>query len=363
MKPTKKILFVCPYPVGQQAGQRFKYEQYFDLFKQNNFTIETSPFIHTKLWNVLYKKGNYLTKIIFTLYGYLKRIYLIPFLNKYDAIYIFMWVVPVGGNLIEKIYVKNSKKTIYDIEDNILINFKKKDNIISFLRSEKKITYLIKKSDFVITSSPMLSKTCENISGGSNTVEYISASIKLNKYEPIKKHIEKQDIVIGWTGTHSSKKYLDILGNLFIELKNKYPKIKIKIISNFSYQIKSANIKNTIWNKDTEIRDLLEIDIGIYPLSVDEWVEGKSGLKALQFMALGIPVVATSVGMSKQIIDNMKNGILVNNKDAEWFNAIEILIKDYNLRNLIGKNSRKTVGAKYSTDIIGNQYLKILNSL
>jgi L-malate glycosyltransferase len=363
MKPTKKILFVCPYPVGQQAGQRFKYEQYFNLFKKNNFNVEVSPFIHPILWKVLYKKGNYFKKFVFSVYGYLRRIYQIPFLKKYDAIYIFMWVVPIGGNLIEKIYLKTSNKVIYDIEDNILINFKKKNNLISVLRSEKKITFLIKNSDFIITSSPMLSKTCENIAGGLNKVEYISASIQLNKYQPIKKHIKKNKIVIGWTGTHSSKKYLDILKNVFIEIKKKYPKSEIKIISNFNYQINNIEINNTSWSKETEIKDLLEIDIGIYPLSLDKWVEGKSGLKALQYMALGIPVVATSIGMSKKIIDNMKNGILVNNKDKEWVNAIELLIQDYNLRNLIGNNSRKTVYENYSTDVIGNQYLKILNSL
>ena len=209
----------------------------------------------------------------------------------------------------------------------------------------------------------MLSKTCENISGGSNKIEYISASIQLNKYQPIKKHIEKNKIVIGWTGTHSSKKYLDILKNVFVKIKNKYPEIQIKIISNFNYQIGNTEINNTMWNKETEIKDLLEIDIGIYPLSLDKWVEGKSGLKALQYMALGIPVVATSIGMSKKIIDNMKNGILVSNNDKDWIDAIELLVTDYNLRNLIGKNSRKTVYEKYSTDIIGNQYLKILNSL
>ena len=123
------------------------------------------------------------------------------------------------------------------------------------------------------------------------------------------------------------------------------------------------DIENIKWNKKSEIQDLLDIDIGIYPLSNEEWVKGKSGLKALQYMSLGIPVIATNVGMNKKIIKNMENGLLVNNDDNEWINAINILIKDYDLRNNIGKNSRKTISENYSTDIIGNKYLKILNSL
>ncbi len=363
MKPRKKILFICPYPKGVQAGQRFKYEQYFDLFQSNNFDIKVSSFMSFQLWKIIYQPGNLLKKIFYTLFGYYKRIKEIKNLSNYDAVYIFMWVVPLGGNFFEKIYLNKSKKVIYDIEDNILINFKKKDNLVAFLRSEYKIKYLIKNSDYLITSSPMLSDICKTISNKSFNIEYISASISLNRYLPTKNHVNKDSITIGWTGTHSSRDYLDIIKNVLIKVVQNNPNIKIKIISNFNYQIKNLKLKNTKWNKKTEIEDLLDIDIGIYPLTTDKWVAGKSGLKAIQFMALGIPVVATNIAMNKKIIQNMKNGILVNNNDNEWIDAINLLVEDYNLRNKIGIASRKTVAENYSTNIIGDKYLKILNSL
>ncbi len=164
MKPRKKILFICPYPEGMQAGQRFKYEQYFQLFRENNFDVDVSSFINKNLWEIVYKRGNLVKKIFYTFFGYVKRIREITILNNYDMVYIFMWVVPLGGDFFEKIYLNFSRKTIYDIEDNILINFKKNNNIISFLRSQRKISYLIKNSNFIITSSPSLSDICKTIS-------------------------------------------------------------------------------------------------------------------------------------------------------------------------------------------------------
>ena len=363
MKPRKKVLFICPYPKGLQAGQRFKYEQYFSLFEKNNIEVTISPFINKDFWKILYKPGNYIKKIIYTFNGYLRRFLELYSIKNYDAVYIFMWVTPLGGNFFEKLFLKNSNKIIYDIEDNILLNFERKDNLVSFLRSEKKIKFLIKNSNIVITSSPMLSEICSEISGKSNYIKYISSSINIKRYSPVKKHIEKKNITIGWTGTHSSIEYLYILKDVFKILKNKYPQIRFRIISNFVYLLDDIKIENIEWNKLTEIEDLLEIDIAIYPLSIDEWVKGKSGLKALQFMALGIPVIATKVGMNSKIIKNMENGLLVNNDDDEWVNAIDMLYKDHILRNLIGKNSRKTILENYSSDIIGNQYLELLNKI
>ena len=363
MKPRKKVLFICPYPEGLQAGQRFKYEQYFDLFEKNNIEVTVSSFISKNFWKILYKPGNYFKKTIYTINGYIKRILEIVSLKNYDAVYIFMWVTPLGSKLFEKIYFRNSNKIIYDIEDNILLNFRRKDNLVAFLRSDEKIKFLIRNSNTVITSSPMLSEACSKISGSKENIKYISSSINMKRYSPYKKHIKKKNIVIGWTGTHSSIEYLNILKNVFKILKKKYHFINFKIISNFVYKLDDVTIENIEWNKFSEIQDLLEIDVAIYPLPINEWVKGKSGLKALQFMALGIPVVATKVGMNEKIIQNMYNGILVNNNDEEWILAIETLCKDFSLRNNLGKNSRKTVLENYSYDIIGKEYLKILNKI
>ena len=116
------------------------------------------------------------------------------------------------------------------------------------------------------------------------------------------------------------------------------------------------------WTKENEVIDLQGIDIGVYPLPINDWVLGKSGLKALQYMAFGLPTVATDVGTTPKIIKHMENGILVKSND-DWITALEALILRPQLREKLGKNARETILIRYSTEVIGKSYLKIINDL
>jgi len=359
-KNLEKILVVCPFPEGVQAGQRLKYEQHFSMFRQNNYDVKVKPFINLKTWNILYKKGYYTNKFLGMVLGYIKRFFTIFILFRYDIIYVFMWITPYGPGIMERIYRFFSKKIIYDIEDNILVIKKNEINPTAKFKSVKKIIYLIKNSDHIITSAPNLNEKCKSISLKNNCT-YICASINIKRYVPNIKYNNNDLLTIGWTGTFSSKSYLELITPVFKRLY-KLRKFKLKIIGNFNYHIEDINYEVVQWNKDKEIADLTEIDIGFYPLNIDpEWVSGKSGLKALQYMALGIPTIASNIGNVSSIINNMQNGILVNN-NKEWLEAFIKLIDNPNLRKKLGMAGRETVVQNYSTDILTKKYLKVLKS-
>lgn len=354
----KKILFICPFPFGVQAGQRLKYEQFFDKFEQNGYDIEVASFINMNTWKIIYKKGYFFRKSLSLLIGYLKRILKIFSLNKYDTVYVFMWVTPYGFNFFEKIYRMLSNKIIYDIEDNILIIKKNKINPLnSFFKTQYKIRYLIKSSDKVIASSADLAKECNKIANEKKTT-YICASINISRYIPINKYSNDNLINIGWTGTFTSKIYLDILRDFFQKLSLKF-NFRLLIISDFDYDLPGVNVKVIKWKKETEIKDLSNIDIGVYPLPYDDWVSGKSGLKALQYMAMGLPTVASNVGNIKNVIKDGYDGFLVNNIN-EWENRIIELLNNNFLRKKIGLNARKTVVDNFSIDSNTEKYLNVL---
>ena len=107
---------------------------------------------------------------------------------------------------------------------------------------------------------------------------------------------------------------------------------------------------------------MLKIDIGVYPLFDDEWVSGKSGLKALQYMALGIPPIATNVGNNINIIENEKNGFLVKSQE-DWYNTLLKLIDDSLLRNKIGEEAIKTIHQFYSIEVLSKKYLDIFHNI
>ena len=122
------------------------------------------------------------------------------------------------------------------------------------------------------------------------------------------------------------------------------------------------NLDVISWSAEQEVQDLQAIDIGVYPLPVDDWVSGKSGLKAIQYMAFGIPCVATNVGTTPLIIRDGENGLLVQT-EAEWLDALERLIDDPHLRRRLGEQARRDAVAKYSTKAIAAEYRHVLASV
>ena len=360
----KKILFVCPYPYDQQAGQRLKYEQHLRFFKENGYDYEIQSFMNDDFYQIVYIKNYYFKKIIYTFMGYLSRIKLIFSLYKYDYVYIFLWVTPFGGFLFESIYRLLSKKIIYDVEDNIFINVPNEINLyINYLKFKSKYLYLIKKSDFIITSSPKLKNICdENNNHMKNDQSlFIPPYINLKKYWPLKKIDTNKILTIGWTGTFSAQDYLTSLEKVFNKL-SKLINFQILIISNNEFSFDNIDTRFIKWNKENEINDLLKIDIGLYPLTNDPWVEGKSGLKAMQYMSLGIPTIATNVGQAMNIIENEYDGFLVNT-EQEWIDSIIKLHKDPALRKTFGIRSRKKIEKMFSFDSIKNKYLNIFKKL
>ena len=361
MVTRRKILIICPFPEGVAAGQRLKYEQYFDHWRENGYEITVSPFMDLAMWRIVYLRGNYVAKVLGTLHGHLRRLRDIFRLSRYDLVYVFMWVTPLGSSLLERIFRALSKRLIYDIEDNVLMEKSSEVNpFIEFIRGTGKIKYLVRAADHVITSSPFLNDYCLAINK-KMACTYISSSIDTDRFLPVNTYSNERKVTIGWTGTFSSRIYLDLLRDVFFNLKKRCD-FKLRIIGNFQYELSGIDIEVIQWVKEKEVEDLQGIDIGIYPLVVNDWVSGKSGLKAIQYMSFGLPTVATNVGNTPRIIQQLENGWLVRT-DEEWVQALEALVNSPDLRRKLGTAARKTVIENYSTHIIKSNYLDILGKL
>ena len=359
---TKSICIICPYPQGVAAGQRLKYEQYLDNWRENGYSVKVFPFSNTKLWNVLYKKGNLRVKIFETFKGYLKRYILLFKVNRFDLVYVHQWTTPYGFSLYDFLLRKSSKKLIFDLEDFVILNktsIKSTSKFVSFFRFNSRTNFMIKYSDHVITSSPTLNQYCKEINK-KESATYISSSINTNRFVPSDSFESRQEITLGWTGTFSSIPYLDLIGDVLKELSKTHP-FKLIVISNCAYKLSGVNCEVINWSKENEVKDLQKIDIGLYPLENSSWVMGKSGLKALQYMSFAIPTVATNVGTSKLIIKNNTNGFLVDSND-EWLKILKDLIENSDLRKRIGEEARKTILKNYSTDVIKHEYLNVIKN-
>jgi glycosyltransferase involved in cell wall biosynthesis len=286
-------------------------------------------------------------------------------IRRFDVVYCFMYVTPVGTPLFEWLVRKLAKKLIYDVEDNVLIGQQMRlqehpNSLVRLLRGRDKMRTLIRSADHVITSSPFLNDTCLAINEA-HACTYISSSVDTDRFVPSNRYSNEHGVTIGWTGTFSSRPFLDILRPVFQKLATRR-EFRLRVIGNFDYELPGVNLEVVRWTAEREVEDLQAIDIGVYPLPIDDWVTGKSGLKAIQYMAFGLPCVATEVGTTPMIIRDGENGILVRTPE-EWVAALERLIDDPALRRRLGEQARRDAVAKYSIRAVARDYRAVLASV
>lgn len=352
----KKILFICPYPLKVAAGQRLKFEPHFKALKKLGYCITVNSFMSNELWEIASKKGNVHKKIYWTIWGLAKRINLIFSIKQYDCVYIFMNVFPFGPPILERIYVKLAKRVVFDIEDDLLTKEVGSLNwFVSKLKSKKKSEYLIKNADHIICSSPHLELKCITLSKKNNAT-FIPPTLEMSRFHEKKIDKDNSKITrIGWTGTFSSREFLELI---IPQLESLYQRKKFKLVVIGNFEMKNPNLDLEViqWNSESEIQQLHEFDIGLYPLPAKDWVNGKSGLKALQYMAIGIPAVCTAIGNVENFIEHDKNGILIYNH-AEWEVSLYNLINNPRKREEIGRSARATFLKNFSQESILKKYL------
>lgn len=345
MERTKNILFLLQYPLKSAPSQRFRVELFFPELEKANLKYTWQSFIDEKTWDIFYKSGHTLKKITGVLKGFYKRSRLVlTGLKKFDYVFIQREASPLGPPVFEWVISKVlKKKMIYDFDDAIWIPEKSGRTIFNFFKSYYKVGWICKWAYKVVPGNDFLCNYARKFN--SDVIRIPTCVDTIHEHNRLANQQNKK-IAIGWTGSHSTMKYLNDFYPVFEELKSKYD-IEWIIISNKAPDYISKGIRYVKWRNETEIEDLMGINIGVMPLKDDAWSEGKCGFKLIQYMALGIPAVASPVGVNKSIIEQGKNGFLCKNK-VEWIECLSRLIEDNPLRNHLGEQGRLMIEHEYS---------------
>jgi glycosyltransferase involved in cell wall biosynthesis len=336
-----------------------RFEQYYSYFAENGYDLATSSFVHEQFWNIIYKPGHVLRKAWYTVWGYLRRIRDLLSLRCYDIVYLHLWATPLGPPVVEFAVRQLAKRLIYDIDDMIFLDVSSRANpLINKLRGRRKPLYLMKQADHVIVGTPALESIARQYN---RNVTDISATICTAVYVPSNRYGNEDSIVLGWSGSHSTSQYLYLLNEVFRRLAGRL-RFRCLVIGDPDFVMEGVDCEAIPWNEASEVRDLQRIDIGLYPLPDDPWVHGKSGGKAVQYMALGIPTIATDIAANRRIIEDSVSGFLVRTDD-EWLDRIEKLAKCPELRSRIGHAAREVVVRRFSVNSNRDTYLSVLRSV
>jgi len=253
----------------------------------------------------------------------------------YDLIFIQRVLLP---NFIIR-FLKRRKKIIFDFDDAIYADQKS--------YNKKRFDTQITLFDAIILENIYTKKYVNEL--GNDKVSLITGPIDCKRYRP-GGWFKRDKVVIGWVGSSSTEKYLNVLKNVFEKLSARYEKLVFEFISAQKININGVRFKFKKWDFSTEVRNLQNFDIGIMPLPDNEWTRGKGGYKLLQYMAVGIPAVASPVGVNKEIIQDGTNGFLAD-REEEWIEKLSLLIENPELRHKLGMNGRLAMEEFYSFEV------------
>ncbi len=353
-----KVLFLLPYPIGKAPSQRFRVENLLPLLDEAGISYALHPFMDDATWQVLYKGGSLLQKARGIAGGFFRRLKTILFeARQYDRIFIHREASPLGPPVFEWILKKIfRKKIIFDFDDAIWIpNTSSGNKIAAAFKAHWKTRYICRWSYRVSAGNDFLCRYA--IQSGAASVVKIPTVVDMERrYNQVKEH-HTGSITIGWTGSHSTLKYLDDLIPVIREVQKELD-CTFLVIADKKPDLPLTDWHFIPWDPATEIEDLLRIDVGVMPLTADPWSEGKCGFKLIQYLSLGIPAVASPVGVNKDIIDHGVNGYLADSRET-WLSALRQLISDTGHRTATGMAGYEKMTREYSVASLRASFLSL----
>jgi glycosyltransferase involved in cell wall biosynthesis len=358
-RPKYRGLFLTPYPVHRAPSQRLKFEQYYSAFEDHHIEVVVSAFVGPQFWDVLYQRGHLVRKALLGAWGYLRRLRDLRRALRADFVYVHLWALPFGPPWFEEFLARRGVRLIYDIDDLIYLPRASAANqFVRGLRHEERIVRIIRASAQVIVCTEHLRQFA---AAQNPNVTLISSTIDTDLYQPRQHSTDTRSITIGWSGSHSTAPYVKMLEPALRRIEERFT-LRFLLIGDPEFRLDGINIDARAWSLEDETANLSAMDIGVYPLPDEEWVLGKSGLKALQYMGVGVPVVASRIGAACGFIRDGENGFLAASTD-EWVDKLTRLISDPDLRARMGRAGRATVEERFSVRATAPVYLGVIESV
>jgi glycosyltransferase involved in cell wall biosynthesis len=356
---TTKILFLVPYPLGIAASQRFRFEQYFGILDQAGIEYDVQPFLDHNAFKTIYSTGNLIGKLWNVFTGFVRRMYIMFRLGRYDFVFVHREAEPLGLPVFEWIITKIAgKKMIFDFDDAIwLKNLSTGNPLMYYVKRYANANNAMKWAHKVSCGNRYLAE--QALKFNSSVVVNPTTIDTLNHHNKVRDFSDLNKVVIGWTGTHSTIPYLESIVEILQELEQEFD-FEFMVIADREPEFNLKSLRFVKWSKETEIDDLLKMHVGVMPLVQDQWSQGKCGFKALQYMALGIPAIVSPVGVNTKIVDHEVNGFVCETKE-EWRKILRSILEKPQLLQQFSELARKKIETNYSVKSNTPEFLHLFD--
>jgi len=354
-----RVLFLTKYD-DLAASSRLRAFQYQNRMDSSKFEVRVQSLLSNFYLKQVFKNNR--ISFFYLIFLFLKRMMALLTIRNYDVIIIHIELFPFIPPIFEWVLFQTSKNIYFDYDDAIFHNYDMSDNSLVKLFLSTKIKYLMKEADGVIAGNSYIEKYAKK--AGQNNILTLPTVIDIDDYlqNPLPLDFNK-NFTVGWIGSPSTSKYLEIVKESLKKLGELTP-VTLYIVGasrNFNLSIDNVEIISVPWSEENEQKALRKFDVGIMPLFDESWEKGKCAFKLIQYMASYLPVVSSNVGMNAEIINNRKNGLLASSSD-EWFDSLNKIYQDHDLRKIMGNNGRKLIESDFTIQSRLNNFEEFIGS-
>jgi glycosyltransferase involved in cell wall biosynthesis len=324
----------------QGASSRMRTFQYREPLAAQGIEFDIHPLLGDDYLRALYHGGN---RLAAALRSFGHRIGDLRRARDYDAVWVEKEFFPWLPAFIELGLLPSDAPLIADYDDAVFHRYDQHRSALERAVLGRKLDRVMARADLVVAGNAYLAQHAER--AGARRIAIVPTVVDLDRY-PLRPRSPSPTLTVGWIGTPSTMEYFEPLKPVLRGLSQEIP-MRVVAIGARPDQMVGEPFAAVPWSEAGEVEALRALDIGVMPLPDTPWERGKCGYKLIQYMALGLPVVASPVGANAAIVREGENGFLATGDD-EWRAALTTLAGDPALRERLGQAGRRRVEAEYA---------------
>lgn len=348
-----KLIFFTKY-TRSGASSRYRSLQYLPSLGAAGFCYTVYPLFDDVYLSHKYRYGR--ARIGDVWRAYARRLWSVLTVPRFSVVVIEYELLPWCPAVLERWLARRGCRIVVDYDDALFHQYDAHPNRVVRCLLGRKIATVMRLVHTVVAGNAYLSDYARR--AGAARIEVVPTVIDLGRYQVIGAACARRVFTIGWIGSPTTARYLRDIAPALAKLCQD-GRARVRLVGSGPVDLPGVPLEVVAWREETEVDEICRFDVGIMPLPDEPWARGKCGFKLVQYMACGLPVVASPVGVNSELVDSGLNGFVATTV-SDWVTALNMLAADPALRDRMGMAGRARVESKYCLQVTAPRLAKLL---
>jgi glycosyltransferase involved in cell wall biosynthesis len=349
-----KVLLLARY-WRLPAPSRYRFYQYLPFLEQTGLQFTLAPLLDDNYVRLQYASRKFPLLPLPRIYA--RRVTDLLRAGAFDLIWLEKEALPWIPSWVEHALGLGRVPYVVDYDDACFHTYDQNRHAIVRGLLGRKIANLMRRAALVVAGNEYLADYARR--AGAKWIEYLPSVVELRKY-PCQEPKPVNDVfTIGWMGAPANSRHLARIADVLVEVCREGA-ARVRIVGGWQTALPAAlPVEYRAWSEETEFSEMRQFDVGVMPLYDGPWERGKCGLKLINYMAAGLPTIASPVGVNSSIVEHGVTGFLADSNE-EWITAFRALQRDHSLRRAMGDAGRAKVEREYCVEVVAHRLARWL---